>query len=155
MAGIGAQELFILIFFGLAIRFHYKMNYVEAIHPPLNPWRPLIYTVYAGLILITVRIIFRLCEYSQGVDTPLAKNEAALYVLDITTMFIAILFFNIFHPGWYLAGPESEFPKKEKKQNKDVQPEKRRRFWSKEKGGDAESNTELEMFHMQEPDYRP
>lgn len=155
MAGIGVQEFFILIFLGLAIRFHYKMSYVEVIDPPLYPWRPLIYTVYAGLILITVRIIFRLCEYSQGLDTPLAKNEAALYVLDVTTMFIAILLFNIFHPGRYLVGPESEFPKKEKKKkNKGEQPQKPKRSWRKKKGDDIESNTKPEVFQLQINDHR-
>ncbi|WEW55128.1 hypothetical protein PRK78_000556 [Emydomyces testavorans] len=118
MGGVGLQEFFIIVFFGLAIRFQHKMNYVDAIHPPPYPWRPLLYTVYSGLILITIRIIYRLCEYSQGINTPLAKSEAAFYVLDATTISTAIFLFNIFHPGRFLVGPESEFPKKEKKKRK-------------------------------------
>ncbi|EEP82546.1 predicted protein [Uncinocarpus reesii 1704] len=151
MGGIGVQEFFILVFVGLAIRFHYKMTYVEAIHPPSYPWRPLLYCVYAGLALITIRIIYRLCEYAQGVHTPLAKNEAAFYVLDATTMVIALFLFNIVHPGRFLVGPESEFPKKEKKDKKKEKEEKkalreaerskkRKRSWRRRKEGDLEAD---------------
>ncbi|KAI1979432.1 hypothetical protein LOZ53_000678 [Ophidiomyces ophidiicola] len=152
IGGIAVQEFFILVFFGLALRFQYKMSFVDAIHPPSYPWRPLLYSVYAGLILITVRIIFRLCEYSQGVDTPLSKNEAAFYVLDAATMFIAVLLFNVIHPGQSLVGPESEFPKKEKKAKK------RKNFRRNKNENDMESNVEGNEFSLQsqEPqrDYR-
>ncbi|KAL1953953.1 hypothetical protein VTO42DRAFT_1999 [Malbranchea cinnamomea] len=118
MAGVGIQELFIVIFSGLAMRFHYKMNQIDAVQPSLLPWRSLLYTVYAGLFLITLRIIYRLIEYSQGTESAIAKAEAAFYILDATPMVIAMLLFNIFHPGRALVGPDSEFPKKEKKKKK-------------------------------------
>lgn len=130
MGGIGLQELFILIFTGLAIRFQKRMRLVEITNPPPTPWRPLLYTVYAGLILITIRIIYRLVEYSSGFDSPIATNEPALLALDPTPMSIAILLFGIFHPGRFLVGPDSEFPKKEKKKKRG------KGWWFGRKGGD-------------------
>ncbi|EFW20458.1 hypothetical protein D8B26_003164 [Coccidioides posadasii str. Silveira] len=158
MGGIGFQEFFILIFFALAVRFHYKMNYVETIHPPAYRWRPLLYTVYAGLVLITIRVIYRLCEYSQGVDTPLSKSETAFYVLDAATMAVAIFLFSIFHPGRFLVGPDSEFPKKQKKSKAnrnrdDTKSESRRsKRWVRRRTekNDVELSTEAEQFAAQE-----
>ncbi|EFQ99635.1 RTA1 domain-containing protein [Nannizzia gypsea CBS 118893] len=118
MGGIGLQELFVLIFFGLAVRFQYKMTKVEHAEGAGRPWRPLLYTVYASLVMITVRIIYRLVEYSGGLYSALARNEAVFYALDATPMFIALFALNIFHPGRFLVGPGSEFDKKPKKDKK-------------------------------------
>ncbi|KAK2732942.1 hypothetical protein FQN57_002427 [Myotisia sp. PD_48] len=140
MGGIGLQELFVLLFTALSIRFHKKMAIAEQIQAPLYPWRSLLYAVYAGLALISVRIIFRLIEYSGGIHSSLATNEAAFYVLDATTMLVAVVLFNIFHPGKYLVGPGSEFPKKEKK-------EKNKKSKKNKKGNkleDVESQGEMD-----------
>ncbi|KAG5208142.1 RTA1-involved in 7-aminocholesterol resistance [Trichophyton interdigitale] len=118
MGGIGLQELFILIFIGLAVRFQYKMAIVERTEHSKGPWRPLLYTVYATLVLITIRIIYRLVEYSGGLHSAIATNEAAFYILDATPMFLALFALNIFHPGRFLVGPGSEFEKKPKKAKK-------------------------------------
>ncbi|KAK2873841.1 hypothetical protein FQN49_002026 [Arthroderma sp. PD_2] len=118
MGGIGLQELFILIFVGLSIRFQKKMIIVEQAECPKNSWRPLLYTVYASLALITIRIIYRLVQYSGGLHTALATNEAAFYCLDAAPMFLSLFIFNVFHPGRFLVGPGSEFEKKPKKDKK-------------------------------------
>ncbi|EEQ32740.1 RTA1 domain-containing protein [Microsporum canis CBS 113480] len=118
MGGIGLQELFILIFAGLAVRFQSKMAIVEQRECPRSSWRPLLYTVYATLALITVRIIYRLVEYSGGLHSAIATNENAFYILDASPMFLALLALNIFHPGRFLVGPGSEFEKKPKKDKK-------------------------------------
>jgi hypothetical protein len=54
-------------------------------------------------------------EFSGGVNGPLPTHEWFYYVFDATAMFFANLIFAIWHPGRYLVGPDSEFPKKEKK----------------------------------------
>ncbi|KAF3483815.1 RTA1 domain-containing protein [Arthroderma uncinatum] len=118
MGGIGLQELFILIFVGLAIRFQKKMTIVEKTDCPQYAWRPLLYTVYTSLLLITIRIIYRLIEFSGGLHSAIATNEAAFYALDAAPMFLALVAFNIFHPGRFLVGPGSEFEKKPKQDKK-------------------------------------
>jgi hypothetical protein len=42
-------------------------------------------------------------------------HEAPFYCLEATPMFLALLLWNVYHPGRILVGPDSEFPKKEKK----------------------------------------
>ncbi|EEH20008.2 hypothetical protein PABG_02267 [Paracoccidioides brasiliensis Pb03] len=119
MGGIGLQELFIILFFIMAGRFQYLMTQLEIHQPQHFPWRRHLYSLYAALVLITIRIIFRLVEYSSGTESGLAISEAAFYCLEAVPMFTGLVLFNVLHPGHVLVGPESEFPKKVKKSKKD------------------------------------
>jgi hypothetical protein len=143
MGGIGLQELFILIFTALAIRFQRKMNDIEAVQPVSLRWRPLLYTLYAGLGLITLRIIYRMIEYSTGIRSPLATSEAAFYVLDAVPMFIAMGLLSIYHPGRVLIGPDSEFPKKEKKKKNGKKSKKG------EKGNQGDENDSSDELNLE------
>jgi len=126
MGGIGLQQFFVLGFTGLVIRFHYKMNRLTG----STEWKRPLYVMYASLALITLRIVYRLIEFSSGVYSPLTMHEAPFYCLEALPMFAALLLWNIFHPGQVLVGPDSEFPKKEKKSKKTGR-------FSVEKRGDA------------------
>ena len=121
MAGIGIQEFFILIFLWLAISFHRRTLFLEKsgalVTVQLNPrWRPLLYTLYTTLGLITIRIIYRLVQYSAGVLSTIPTHEVYFYCFDALPMFLALVLLNIAHPGRYLIGPESEYPKKSREQ---------------------------------------
>ncbi|KAJ7851504.1 RTA1 like protein-domain-containing protein [Mycena olivaceomarginata] len=120
MGGIGLQQLFVLGFTALVIRFHHKMNRIGG----STAWKQPLYTMYASLILITIRIVFRLIEFSSGVFSPITMHEAPFYCLEALPMFVALLLWNVCHPGRVLVGPDSEFPKKEKKKSKKSKREK-------------------------------
>jgi len=122
MGGIGLQQVFILGFVALVVRFHYKMNRLGG--STGTEWKRPLYVMYASLNLITIRIIFRLIEFSSGVYSPMTMHEAPFYCLEATPMFIALLLWNVWHPGQVLVGPDSEFPKKEKKNKKSKAQEK-------------------------------
>ena len=115
MGGVGLQQLFILCFAGVAFRFQKRMN---ADMPMASKGRPLqlLYTMYTVLALITIRIIFRLIEYSQGYDSSIVTEEVWAYVFDSLPMFIALVMFNVVHPGRIMTGKEADFPsRKERK----------------------------------------
>ncbi|KAJ7272982.1 RTA1 like protein-domain-containing protein [Mycena rebaudengoi] len=136
MGGIGLQECFVLLFIGVVTRFHYKMLHPDiastSAHAPtpsshpFNPldsaesqatrpapgaWKRAVYPMYASLALITLRIIFRLVEFSSGVVSPITQTEVPFYVLEALPMFVALSLWNVWHPGQVLVGPDSEFPK--------------------------------------------
>jgi len=117
MAGIGIQEFFVLIFMILTIQAYRKLNRMSERDRPTN-WRIIFSVLLASLTLITIRIVYRLVEFSQGVTSTLTTHETPFYCLDALPMSIALLLFNIWHPGRFLVGPESEFPKKQKKDKK-------------------------------------
>ncbi|KAF2786236.1 hypothetical protein K505DRAFT_330487 [Melanomma pulvis-pyrius CBS 109.77] len=130
MTGVGIQQLFIVLFLVLIVRFHMDLVRLEksgSLHTNLR-WKWLTYALYAVLTLISMRIIFRLIEFSAGADVsnPLPYHEIYPLVLDAFPMVTAITILTVLHPGMVLKGPESEFPsrrerkaaKKEKKAEK-------------------------------------
>ncbi|KAF8137830.1 RTA1 like protein-domain-containing protein [Mycena galopus ATCC 62051] len=120
MGGIGLQQFFVLGFTALVVRFHYKMKQLDG----STAWKLPLYIMYTSIGLITIRIVFRLIEFSSGVYSPITESEAPLYCLEALPMFAALLLWNIFHPGQVLVGPDSDFPKKEKKSKKGAKTEK-------------------------------
>ncbi|KAJ7510866.1 RTA1 domain-containing protein [Mycena galericulata] len=106
MGGIGLQQFFIVIFLGLAARLHKQLLALERNGTGKTNWRPLLYTLYASLGLITIRIIFRLVEFSAGEDAdqnPLPFHEAR-------PMLFALAAMNVVHPGSVLVGPDADMP---------------------------------------------
>ncbi|KAJ7487272.1 RTA1 like protein-domain-containing protein [Mycena galericulata] len=113
MGGIGLQQFFIVIFLGLAARLHKQLLALERNGTGKTNWRPLLYTLYASLGLITIRIIFRLVEFSAGEDAdqnPLPFHEAYFYVFEAVPMLFALAAMNVVHPGSVLVGPDADMP---------------------------------------------
>lgn len=138
MGGVGLQEFFILLFIGMTICFHRRVSQLieqGQLDAGKNGAKKLVWTLYVVLGLITVRIIFRLVEFSSGVENNiLIENETFIYVFDAVPMVFAAGLLNVIHPGRYLVGEESEFPpgltRKEKKALKAEKKERKR--WEKE-----------------------
>ncbi|KAL8785636.1 MAG: hypothetical protein Q9195_008556 [Heterodermia aff. obscurata] len=68
--------------------------------------------MYASLVLITIRIIFRLTEFSAGEDpsNPLPFHEIYFYAFEAVPMFLALAIMSVAHPGKVLKGPASDMP---------------------------------------------
>ncbi|KAK5164516.1 uncharacterized protein LTR77_009722 [Saxophila tyrrhenica] len=126
MGGVGFQQLCIFFFLALAVRFHRRLQREP---PSANRSRGLLllYVEYAVVGLITVRIIvsylkifcvinadrtqqFRLIEYSNGLESTIPRKEAYQYVFDSTVMLIALVLYNVWHPGRLMPGQESNLP---------------------------------------------
>ena len=79
------------------------------------------------LVIVQIRIIFRIVEFSAGVGSSLSQNisnnEAYMYCFDALPMVLALMTFHLWHPGKVLAGPESEFPKRKQAKNQLIQEE--------------------------------
>ncbi|KAH6687225.1 RTA1 like protein-domain-containing protein [Plectosphaerella plurivora] len=107
MAGIGVQQGILLLFLLIMIKFNINVHQQGLDRP--TSWRRLLYSLYIVLALISIRITFRLVEFSSGINGPIPKNEAFFYTLEATPMVLAIGIFAVIHPGRTLTGPESEF----------------------------------------------
>ncbi|KAI9734080.1 MAG: hypothetical protein M1818_007018 [Claussenomyces sp. TS43310] len=115
MIGIGVQQAFILLFMILAIGFHRELARQPKSKRSTRVMA-LLYVIYGVLLLITIRIIFRLIEYSNGLTSTVPSHEAYMYIFDSTPMFIACALLNIVHPGAVMPGKESDLPsRKERK----------------------------------------
>jgi hypothetical protein len=127
MSGVGVQQLFILIFLGMIVKFHVDVLGLEqndqlcdanGSRRRVAPWKWLTYTLYVVLGLITIRIIFRLVEFSAGTDEStnvLIGTEGYGLGLDAGPMTLALLLLAAIHPSMVLKGPDSEFPSQKEK----------------------------------------
>ncbi|KAH7348338.1 RTA1 like protein-domain-containing protein [Rhexocercosporidium sp. MPI-PUGE-AT-0058] len=114
-AGIALQEVFVILFIGLAIMFQLKMRGLQssAILPfEKRTWPRLLYAVYASLTFISARIVFRLVEFSHGTtsDNQILNLEWYQYVFDSIPIFFAGFVLVVCHPGMFMQGPDSVMP---------------------------------------------
>ncbi|TGO18828.1 hypothetical protein BTUL_0007g00460 [Botrytis tulipae] len=111
MIGVGIQQFFIFVFLFFAFKFHQTLRDQSRrkIYTPRQAWS-LLYALYAVILLITIRIIFRLVEYSQGLKSSIPNHEAFQYSLDSVPMLFALVILNIFYPGRIMADPDSSIP---------------------------------------------
>lgn len=157
-AGVGAQLLFLSIFTSLAVGFQRRLKHQsrsatacgrdsdsesqlqlqsECDTPIPNPAlaKRLLILLYVVMTLVIIRNIYRLVEFSTGVDSVILKHEWYNYVWDAAPMFLALLALNIIYPGKILQGPRADFrqedkaikmAKKEKKAEKKAQRKERK-----------------------------
>ncbi|EWZ41528.1 RTA1 like protein-domain-containing protein [Fusarium oxysporum Fo47] len=125
MAGVGLQLAVIVIFIGITAFFYFKLRQLEGRSMGRMKW--LILTMLAVLILIVIRIVYRLIEFGPGVNehNQLLIHEEYPLGLDATPILIALVLLNIVHPGFVLRGPDSEFPKLSRKEKKALKQQKK------------------------------
>jgi energy-converting hydrogenase Eha subunit E len=111
MGGVGVQLLFILVCCAFGARLWMILRR-EAVASPqaVRPALLLLYTQFAVLLLIIIRIIFRIVEYSSGLTSTIPNHEAYQYALDTLPMFAALVLYILVHPGRIMRGPETEMP---------------------------------------------
>ncbi|CAK7270394.1 hypothetical protein SEPCBS119000_004069 [Sporothrix epigloea] len=110
MGGVGVQLLFILICFAFGIKLWSIVRQATVPSRSARPAMLLLYTQFAVLVLIIIRIVFRIVEYSAGLKSTIPRHESFQYRLDTLPMFFAILLYNIVHPAHIMRGPEAEMP---------------------------------------------
>lgn len=111
MLGIGLQELFIVIFVVLCIIFQVQLSRRSTFSTNTH-WKPLLFVLYFSLAMITVRIIYRLVEFSSGIQniSDLVTKEVYFYILEATPMLLAVLSFALVHPGRVMTNLALEMP---------------------------------------------
>jgi hypothetical protein len=109
MIGVGVQQAFIILFCVLLARLHLRLR-SEAPRSEVTSALRLLYVVYAALLLITIRIIFRLVEYSSGINSSIPNHEAFMFIFESLPMLFAIVLFNFVHPGAVMPGTENNIP---------------------------------------------
>ena len=152
MAGVGVQIFFICIFMTLAIQFQRlvkKEDFYSHLHSsspthspePAGRKQPeksarqayhLLYVIYAVLLLIIFRNIYRLIEFSAGVDSSITTHEWYTWVFDSIPMLLCLIIFNIFHPGQVLRGPRSDFSEENKQRKEEKKLKKQEKSTAKE-----------------------
>ncbi|RBQ74908.1 hypothetical protein FVER14953_13726 [Fusarium verticillioides] len=114
MGGVGLQLFFILIFAVFGVHLFRRLrgsNLGLDSGTQKRSVMMLFYAMFIALALIVLRIIFRLIEYSQGLDSDIPRHEAYQYALDSLPMLIALVAFNVVHPARVMGSKEASMPK--------------------------------------------
>ncbi|KAF2472673.1 uncharacterized protein BDR25DRAFT_312599 [Lindgomyces ingoldianus] len=122
--GVVLQQVFICLFILLTTAFLRNLR-VRSTKPDAKGARTLTLLLLGVLFLITVRVIYRIVEFSgksgNAVTKELTTHEGWQYGLDTLPMFLATVVFHVYHPGRVLQGPDSSFPsRREKKRQKSL-----------------------------------
>jgi hypothetical protein len=92
-----------IVFFGLFLIcggvFHFRLLRSPTPSSTQVNWAKYMYTLYAAGILILIRSIFRVAEFTGGNDGPIMTHEFFLYLFDGVLMFGVMTLFNAVHPG--------------------------------------------------------
>lgn len=99
VVGLLLQIISLGIFILTSGIFHFRIARSPTPSSTYNNWKPYIYTLYAASILILIRSVFRIIEFSGGNDGVMLRNEVFLYVFDAALMWGVMLAFNVVHPG--------------------------------------------------------
>ncbi|KAK1707919.1 RTA1 domain-containing protein [Colletotrichum lupini] len=127
MIGCGLQLAFIIVFCGLMGRFYVKMRRAQRFNLNLKRIGAMVLVMFVVLVLIIIRIIFRLVEFGPGanMDNPILTNENYAFGLDALPMVLALVLLNAVHPGIVLRGDNSEFPRLSRQEKKQVKLERK------------------------------
>lgn len=97
--GLGVQIAFFAVFVLAASIFHHRMHKSPTPRSIDIGWQRHMTALYATSVLILVRSIFRLIEFSNGFDGPLLEHEVYIYVFDAVLMLFVMLTMNWVHPS--------------------------------------------------------
>ncbi|QDS67564.1 hypothetical protein FKW77_003271 [Venturia effusa] len=98
-AGLGVQVGFFVVFVLAATIFHWRMRKTPTSRSLEIGWQRHMVALYTTSLLILVRSIFRLVEFSDGFDGPLLQHEVYIYVFDAALMLFVMLIMNWVHPS--------------------------------------------------------
>jgi hypothetical protein len=102
VAGIAFQMASITVFMICAADFVRRALQRRLLQPLTGTVVPLLVAMVFSVVCIYVRSIYRTIELSEGWSGYLITTERYFIALDGAMMVLAVVVFNVFHPGWLL-----------------------------------------------------
>ncbi|KAK2616370.1 hypothetical protein QQS21_000611 [Conoideocrella luteorostrata] len=117
MIGIGLQLFANAAFLVPCVTCHVQLSKLQGGRKPFGSmlnmqWGALFFVLYISLSMITIRMAYRLVEFSSALrnNGTVSLDEVLFYVLDVVPMGLAMLLFAVVHPGRVMANPDMEMP---------------------------------------------
>ncbi|KAJ3221200.1 hypothetical protein HDU81_010820 [Chytriomyces hyalinus] len=106
MAGLVVQVISFVLYLSIATIFYQRavslIGHASAGLVDDSAWRTVFGTLMVSGSMVFLRSVFRIVEFSYGFRGSIATNEVYMYVFDFALMALALLAFNVYHPGKYL-----------------------------------------------------
>lgn len=97
-AGLLLQIILFGGFVAVIYKFHVNVNRANL----TGRWTTVLYVLYSSAFLISVRCLYRVVEYFEGITGAIYRNENYFHVFEASLMLINVIIINVFHPGRYL-----------------------------------------------------
>ncbi|KAJ9619709.1 uncharacterized protein PV06_00009 [Exophiala oligosperma] len=120
LAGLSLQlaTFGFFVFASVRLNFMLRTQLRDVPLPKERNWQLFLNVVNVANVLILIRTMLRLIEYSIGTYNYLTNHEWFFYCFDSALMFVVVATFIIFHPGYYL--PYLGIKRKEQKFSKNA-----------------------------------
>ncbi|KAE9365699.1 RTA1-domain-containing protein [Stipitochalara longipes BDJ] len=99
VVGLFLQIIFFGIFLVTSLIFDRRLRKTPTPASSAVNWQKYMLTLYFTGILILIRSVFRVVEFTGGNDGPLMTSEVYLYVFDAILMLGVLVSLNVVHPG--------------------------------------------------------
>ena len=99
VVGLFLQIIFFGVFLVTSLIFDRRLRKTPTPASSAINWQKYIRTLYFTGILILIRSVFRVVEFTGGNDGPLMTSEVYLYVFDAILMLGVLVSLNVVHPG--------------------------------------------------------
>lgn len=99
VVGLFLQIIFFGIFLITSLIFDRRLRKNPTPASMAINWQKYMLTLYGAGILILIRSLFRVVEFTGGSDGPLMTSEVYLYVFDGCLMLGVLVSLNFVHPG--------------------------------------------------------
>lgn len=107
LAGLSFQVFTLSLFIILCAEYAYRVvrsqNELNETHAKLRAskkFRAFLGALTLSTICIMIRSVYRVIEMAQGFEGSLIKNETLFFILEGVMVTLAVLVFNLLHPGW-------------------------------------------------------
>ncbi|CAO3595462.1 unnamed protein product [Absidia cylindrospora] len=113
LVGLSLQLFFFACFAAIAVhvyrnpRYDYQITDTRTMQTVANPKKKVMVALFATIILLYIRSIYRVAEYASGYDGAIAKAEWAFYVFDGAIIAACFILYYIRFIGRYLPGNNS------------------------------------------------
>jgi hypothetical protein len=97
--GLALQIIFFGVFLVTSLIFDRRLRRTPTPVSLTVNWQKYIRTLYISSLCILIRSVFRVVEFTGGIDGPLMRSEVYLYVFDAALMLGVLVNLNIVHPG--------------------------------------------------------
>ncbi|KAI9354290.1 RTA1 like protein-domain-containing protein [Zopfochytrium polystomum] len=99
IVGLFIQVVSFLFFLVLAAVFYRRAVAAGLATPGVARWTGAFWVEVACALIVFVRSLFRVIEFWQGFDGPIAKVEALMYIFDAGLMALVVYLLAVFHPA--------------------------------------------------------
>ncbi|KAJ5768179.1 hypothetical protein N7533_000762 [Penicillium manginii] len=103
LVGLFCQLLFFSLFLAISLVFWKRMQSSAKLYTTpaygKHTWKSLMKLLFGAAVIIILRCVYRIVEFSQGNSGYLASHEIYMYIFDAVPMCIVQLMFHFVHAG--------------------------------------------------------